>query len=253
MLVAIDPMLRAELVHMLQEVLGGHGRIRTEEVPMETQAWHIDRVANLHKVNAILIFFITAVASIIGSLQAGLVNTAVLAHTVKRGPGSGRRMALGGAIPEFIYAVLAFHFATWLLTFLGLDARGITLLVGGVLILLGMYFLFLFKPVFDLDRVDVKASGVRKGILIGMLNPQLLIFWCGVRLMLTPMGFTDLGWSAAIPFGLGAFAGALFLLLMLVRLGRRALERWRPRSITLLFQAIGALLAVSGLVAIWRA
>ncbi len=155
MLVAIDPMLRAELVHMLQEVLGGHGRIRTEEVPMETQAWHIDRVANLHKVNAILIFFITAVASIIGSLQAGLVNTAVLAHTVKRGPGSGRRMALGGAIPEFIYAVLAFHFATWLLTFLGLDARGITLLVGGVLILLGMYFLFLFKPVFDLDRVDV--------------------------------------------------------------------------------------------------
>ena len=200
-----------------------------------------------------MIFFITAVASIIGSLQAGIVNTAVLAHTVKRGPQAGRRMALGGSIPEFIYAALAFHFASWLLEVLGLDARGVALVVGGVLIALGLYFLLLFKPVLDLERVNVKASGVRKGILLGMLNPQLIIFWSGVRLALGPLGFDHFGWLEMIAFGLGAFTGALLLLLQLVRLGQRALERWKPRTLALLFRAVGGVLVISGLVAIWRA
>ena len=203
--------------------------------------------------DALLIFFITAVASIIGSLQAGIVNTAVLAHTVKRGPQAGRRMALGGSIPEFIYAALAFHFASWLLEVLGLDARGVALVVGGVLIALGLYFLLLFKPVFDLERVNVKASGVRKGILLGMLNPQLIIFWSGVRLALGPLGFDHFGWLEMIAFGLGAFTGALLLLLQLVRLGQRALERWKPRTLALLFRAVGGVLVISGLAAIWRA
>ena len=207
----------------------------------------------MRKVDALLIFFITAVASIIGSLQAGIVNTAVLAHTVKRGPQAGRRMALGGSIPEFIYAALAFHFASWLLEVLGLDARGVALVVGGVLIALGLYFLLLFKPVFDLERVNVKASGVRKGILLGMLNPQLIIFWSGVRLALGPLGFDHFGWLEMIAFGLGAFTGALLLLLQLVRLGQRALERWKPRTLALLFRAVGGVLVISGLVAIWRA
>lgn len=201
----------------------------------------------------ILIFLVASLASVIGSLQAGLVNTAVLAHTVKRGPDAGRRMALGGSIPEFIYAALAFHFATWLLEALGLEEREVALVVGGVLVALGVYFLFLFKPVFDLERVNVKATGIRKGFLIGMLNPQLIIFWSGVRLMLGSMGFTDMGWPESIAFGMGAFAGALLLLLQLVRLGRRALERWQPRTLSLLFRAIGGVLMISGLVAIWQA
>lgn len=248
-----DPFPRAELIHVLQEMGGGLRCIRSEEVPMEAQACHTVQAANLRKVDALLILFITALASIIGSLQAGIVNTAVLAHTVKRGPEAGRRMALGGSIPEFIYAVAAFHFASWLMEVLGLDARGVALVVGAVLIALGLYFVFLFKPVFDLEQVNVKASGVRKGVLLGMLNPQLILFWSGVRLALGPLGFDHFGWFEMIAFGLGAFAGAYFLLLQLVRLGKRALERWEPRTLALLFRAVGAVLVISGLVAAWRA
>jgi threonine/homoserine/homoserine lactone efflux protein len=203
--------------------------------------------------DAILIFFITTVASIVGSLQAGIVNTAVLAHTVKRGPEAGRRMALGGSIPEFIYAALAFQFASWLLDALGLGPQGVAWLVGGILIALGLYFVLLFKPVFDLDQVNVKASGVRKGFLLGMLNPQLILFWSGVRLTLGSFGITGSGWLEMCAFGLGAFTGALLLLLQLVRLGRRAVEKWEPRRLMLLFRAVGAVLVVSGLVAIVRA
>lgn len=248
-----DPLSRAELIHMPQEMGGGLRCIRSEEVPVEAQACHSVRAANLRKVDALLILFIAALASVIGSLQAGIVNTAVLAHTVKRGPKAGRRMALGGSIPEFIYAIAAFHFASWLMDVLGLDARGVALVVGGVLIVLGLYFVLLFRPVFDLEQVNVKASGVRKGILLGMLNPQLILFWSGVRLTLGPLGFDHFGWFEMIAFGLGAFAGAFFLLLQLVRLGQRALERWKPGTLTLFFQAVGGVLVISGLVAIWRA
>jgi len=204
-------------------------------------------------VDALLIFFITTAASVIGSLQAGIVNTAVLAHTVKRGPEAGRRMALGGSIPEFIYAGIAFHFASWLLGVMGIDAHGVALLVGSILILLGLYFAFLFKPVFDLDQVNVKATGVRKGFLLGMLNPQLIIFWSGVRLMLDTLGITRFGWIETIAFGLGAFTGALVLLLQLVRLGRRALEKWRPSTLLLLFRVVGGALVLSGAIMIMNA
>lgn len=203
--------------------------------------------------DALLIFFITTAASVIGSLQAGIVNTAVLAHTVKRGPEAGRRMALGGSIPEFIYAGIAFHFASWLLAVMGFDAHGVALLVGSILILLGLYFAFLFKPVFDLDHVNVKATGVRKGFLLGMLNPQLIIFWSGVRLMLDTLGITRFGWIEMVAFGLGAFTGALLLLLQLVRLGRRALEKWRPSTLLLLFRVVGGVLVLSGAIMIMSA
>ena len=45
-------------------------------------------------VDALYTFVIATVASFIGSLQAGLVNTAVLAHTIQRGRDAGRRMAV---------------------------------------------------------------------------------------------------------------------------------------------------------------
>lgn len=252
MLVLHDALARAERIQVFQEVLRRDAGIRSEEIPVETQACHSLYAANLRKVDAILIFFITAAASVIGSLQAGIVNTAVLAHTVKRGPEAGRRMALGGSIPEFIYAVLAFQFASWLLDALGLSPQGVARLVGGILIALGLYFVLIFKPAFDLEKVNVKASGVRKGLLLGMLNPQLILFWSGVRLALSSFGFTTLGWLEMLCFGLGAFTGALLLLLQLVRLGRRALEKWEPRTLVLLFRAVGGVLVISGLVAIIR-
>lgn len=198
------------------------------------------------------IFLIATVASIIGSLQAGMVNTAVLAHTVQRGTEAGRRMALGGSIPEFIYAAVAFQSATWLLDWLGLDAKEVAILVGSVIICIGLYFLFLFKPVFELEKVNVKASGIRKGFLVGMLNPQLLLFWCGIRLSLASFGFSEMGWPELLAFAFGAFTGAMLLLLQLVKLGRKAIEKWQPRTLLLLFRSVGAVLVLTGLIGILR-
>lgn len=202
--------------------------------------------------DALLLFLIAAGASFVGSLQAGLVNTAVLAHTIQRGAEAGRRMAMGGALPELLYAGVAFQFAALVLDWLGLSQAGIGMLVGVILILIGLYFILLFKPMFAVDEVRLKASGVRKGLVLGLLNPQLLLFWCGVKLMITAFGVGGDGWIDLIAFSVGAFVGALILLMQLVRLGRRAVERLSPTSLRLMFRLVGVALVISGLIGIIR-
>lgn len=201
----------------------------------------------------LFLFIFAAVASFIGSLQAGLVNTAVLAHTVQRGPAAGRRMAIGGSIPEVLYAGVAYLFANALLDKLGIGQERIGMAVGIVLVGMGLYFTFIFKPKFDPERMEVKATGVRRGLVLGLANPQLVLFWCGVVLALHAYGIKGQGVFGMIAFGLGAFTGAILLLFQLVKLGQRAVERLRPARLRLLFRAVGALLLVSGGLALWKA
>lgn len=201
---------------------------------------------------ALVLFLFAAGVSFIGSLQAGVVNTAVLAHTVKRGPEAGRRMAIGGAIPELLYAGLAFQFSDMALGLLGLDRAGVGLLVGSILIGIGLYFLILFKPRFEPERVNTKVSGVRKGLLLGLANPQLLLFWSGMKLSLTSFGFTDAGSLELVAFAFGAFVGAVVLLLQLVRVAKRAVEKFKPATLRWMFRAVGMLLILVGVVGIMR-
>lgn len=200
----------------------------------------------------LFLFIFAAVASFIGSLQAGLVNTAVLAHTVQRGPAAGRRMAIGGSIPEILYAGVAYLFANALLDNLGIGQERIGMAVGIVLVGMGLYFTFIFKPKFDPERMEVKATGVRRGLVLGLANPQLVLFWCGIVLALHAYGIKGQGVFGMIAFGLGAFTGAILLLFQLVKLGQRAVERLRPARLRLLFRAVGALLLVSGGLALWK-
>ncbi len=208
--------------------------------------------ATLPCVEILLLFIIATVASFIGSLQAGLVNTAVLAHTVQRGPEAGRRLAIGGSIPEVLYAGAAYLFANAVLDKLGIGQESIGRAVGVVLFSMGIYFTFVFKPRFDPAQVVVKASGFRRGLVLGLANPQLLLFWCGVVLALHGYGIKGQGVLGMIAFGSGAFTGAIILLFPLVKLGQRAVERLRPERLRLLFRSVGVLLLISGAVTVAR-
>lgn len=201
---------------------------------------------------ALLLFVIATVASFIGSLQAGVVNTAVLAHTVQRGPAAGKRMAIGGSLPELLYAGVAYLFANAVLEKLGIGNSGIGLAIGVVLIGMGIWFLFVFKPRFDPGIAELKASGIRKGIVLGLANPQLLLFWCGVVLALHAYGLKSAGVIGMLAFAAGAFCGALILLFQLVKLGNRAVERLSPERLLLMFRLVGAVLVISGAMAVVR-
>ena len=62
------------------------------------------------------------------------------------------------------YAGIAYLFANTVLEKLGIGRTGIGLAIGVVLIGMGVYFLFVFKPKFTPGTADVKASGIRKGV-----------------------------------------------------------------------------------------
>ena len=116
---------------------------------------------------------IATAASFIGSLQAGLVNTAVLEATVRYGPETARRTALGGSLPEFLYATLAFLGAGQVLAYttsLGITPERVT---GTVLILLGVYIAFFMKSFHVKEEATGKRGGFGRGLMLGMMNPQL--------------------------------------------------------------------------------
>lgn len=198
------------------------------------------------------LFLVATAASFIGSLQAGVVNTAVLAHTIKWGRLAGRRMALGGAIPEFVYAGVAFVGAGWLVQVLGMGTMGITLVVASILLLLGLYFLLFYQPKQAAMGEDKLTGDLRRGLLLGFANPQLLLFWCGVRLMVVSWGMDGSSLLELLGFATGAFIGAIVLLMILVRMGVKAQERLTPIGLRRLFRSIGAVLVISGGYALLR-
>lgn len=193
------------------------------------------------------ILLIATVASFIGSLQAGLVNTAVLTTTLRSGRRAGREMAWGGSVPEFLYAAVAFQVGELLLQPDAVLRSTLERIAGTVLFALGLYLIVWLKP-FSLEADERRSSGgFWKGVLVGLMNPQLLVFWCGVRLGMATFGVEAQGWRHLVAFGSGAFLGALVLLMILVRVGSRLHQWLKPGALRTLFRILGATLLALGL------
>lgn len=195
--------------------------------------------------DALIALLVAVAASFIGSLQAGLVNTAVLAATLRHGRNVARSTALGGSLPEILYAGLAFVAANRVLAYT--EHWGITpgRISGVVMVGLGLYIALVMKPFHIKEEVQVR-SGFRRGLVLGLMNPQLALFWCGVRLAMEAMGLQAYGWGALAGFSLGAFIGAMALLLLLIRLGGHMRERMADKTLIRLFRALGVVLVLAG-------
>ncbi|MCC6838582.1 MAG: hypothetical protein IT230_00340 [Flavobacteriales bacterium] len=195
--------------------------------------------------DALIALLVAVAASFIGSLQAGLVNTAVLAATLRHGRNVARSTALGGSLPEILYAGLAFVAANRVLAYT--EHWGITpgRISGVVMVGLGLYIALVMKPFHIKEEVQVR-SGFRRGMVLGLMNPQLALFWCGVRLAMEAMGLQAYGWGALAGFSLGAFIGAMALLLLLIRLGGHMRERMADKTLIRLFRALGVVLVLAG-------
>jgi hypothetical protein len=166
-------------------------------------------------INALVVFLIASVLSFVGSLQAGLVNTAVIGYSLRPGPFSRRlgiACALGGALPELLYAAIALkaspvavYLSTvllWGVLILKLVGLAVTL---GLAVAAGVYALVLsHRPIaVDSPSASDVYSAVNKpkssyptgtvraaltGFSLGLANPQLLVFWFGMAVWLQTYG-----------------------------------------------------------------
>ncbi len=136
-----------------------------------------------------LLFFISLVSAI-GSLQPGLVNLSVVQAVMQRGLMAGFCVALGGSLPEMLYAFLAIQIVevgekfTFITSFLpSLKWFSVVILVA-----ISVYFFLKkasehkylsggFEPP---DKHNYKSF--LKGFLMGLSNFQLVFFWSFVFL-----------------------------------------------------------------------
>jgi threonine/homoserine/homoserine lactone efflux protein len=199
-----------------------------------------------------VIFCATAAISFVGSLQLGPVNLIVIQSVLKRSLQAGLWIALGGCLPEMIYAATAVGAGMWLEKNPGiwniLEWSAVPLLLG-----IGILIFFTPNRAIKLEKEHKQSFSFLKGLTLGLLNPQLFPYWL---IMLVQFGMYNAlrvqTRPEQIAFILGTAVGALGLLIgvayltshfresILVRLGEFNFNRFLGALFVLL--AVGQLL-----------
>ena len=132
----------------------------------------------MEELKPLVLFGVTLVVSFAGSLQLGPANLAVIHTSLTEGPAASWRTAVGGALPELLYAglaaytvvslqgVLEWPYSSWIVNIILLGVGSYWLLQKNVSI----------KPESPLPAVSNRAALLR-GLVAGLLNPQLYPFW----------------------------------------------------------------------------
>lgn len=210
----------------------------------------------------LLLFIGSMVASFLGSLQAGLVNTAVWQTAIKEGKNQARWLAVGGALPELVYAALAYLPGTWLADFIGFFLPVVKMLMAGLLMVVGV--LLIVRNRVQEEKVTEHTNkeddivntttntlykGLIKGFSLGIINLQLLAFWVGIKFSLAAYWPYELilsnEWLGMVSFGAGAMVGALLLLLLIAEGGARIKSEVWIRRVNLLMGGLLVLAAWS--------
>ena len=205
----------------------------------------------------LLAFAIAAVISLWGSLQLGIVNVAVIQTALDRGRTQAYFMAVGGALAEIPYVLIAAVGSRWAHSLQG-DQQWIYRILGLVFIGLGLYFLV--RPVVDrpIDRSkQLKAHGgsFLKGFGLAILNPQLIIYWSGILFLLESgkLGWNDLQLQLELDlagrwsFAIGAAAGAFAMLSIYIWLSLKFHERFGHRFRKIVNVLVGIFFLIFGL------
>ncbi|MFY0643352.1 MAG: LysE family transporter [Bacteroidia bacterium] len=214
-----------------------------------------------------LIAFITAtLISFWGSLQLGLVNVAVIESALTRDNKHAFMLALGGVIPEIPYTLLAIYGAAYVGE-MEEHKQTIGMVIGLVLILLGLFYMFRKPKSMDLhieNGKSAKRGYFGKGLFLASLNPQLIFFWSGI-LILIESGSLNLGKkeklidfeatsliSPKITFALGAAFGALIILCIYIYLAARFKEKISQKINARLNKIVGLFFIAIGLISILK-
>jgi len=124
--------------------------------------------------NELIAFLFASAISLWGSLQLGVVNVNVIYASLYNHKRAARMMALGGVLPELLYSAIAF----WAVDLLQKDEELFALIkVSAVplLIVMGLY-MFFQKPKAYSEPYSHSGSFF-KGLVLALLNPQLITFW----------------------------------------------------------------------------
>jgi threonine/homoserine/homoserine lactone efflux protein len=184
------------------------------------------RPVSFFRLQAVLIFLLTCFLSALGSLQLGPVNGSVLRLSLNGRFRDARWLALGGSLPEFLYAGIAVWGSHWL----GQITQARRYLDWAiVLIFLVMGIRLIRTKPKSIPTEDTKPRSVLpfwQGLGLGLLNPQLPLFWLSILIWYKmSLGLEVDSSISSTAFVLGTGMGAFCLLLGWVEICRRYQNR----------------------------
>lgn len=179
----------------------------------------------------ISLFVVTFVVSFIASAQPGVTNLTVIRATLHQSRKSGFWTALGGCLPELLYATAIAYGSQWFLQSPEVQ-RVLRIVAVPALLLLGILALVRSRRAQQVavEAVQPVTTTTRKsffqGLTVAFLNPQLPLFWFFVL-----MYYSNYPWlhidtlGEQLAFGLGAAAGAFTILNLYVLFIHRRREK----------------------------
>jgi threonine/homoserine/homoserine lactone efflux protein len=185
---------------------------------------------------------------------AGPVAAMVFERAVKGRQKEARAIAIGSAIAECLYSLMAFWGLTTVLHRFPKLLPVSHVLSAVLFAALGFYFL-LRKPHHDeiretKEKDETKAHGGKwlLGFSVSALNPTLLVTWTGVITALHGTGLLRSDPIDALPFAGGVGAGIIVWFLVLLALVHRFRKKLKPESLDGVVRVMGAAFVVAGLV-----
>jgi threonine/homoserine/homoserine lactone efflux protein len=193
-------------------------------------------------------FLLAAFISFLGSCQPGPVNMAVLLTSSDKQFRKALFIAIGGSVPESIYAAVAVYASSIIIGYqdvLQVLAKGFAF----AFIAIGIY-LFVRKAKLEVSKQNKGENGFWLGIMISAINPQLILFWVAVitTMELRAFHLTSAHLFTQVGFLAGTSAGAFLLHFILVMVCKKYQQSNFIRAFSLYSNKIvGSVFAILGL------
>lgn len=181
---------------------------------------------------------------------AGPVAVMVVSRGVEGRFTEARKVGIGSALAEGIWAALAFAtFATFFARYPVVIP--ISRVVTSVLLLvLGVQFVRWVPKALDAKQEPPKRGAAALGFLTSLLNPTIFVTWSATATVIESRHFVEMRTAFAVPFGLAAAAGIAVWYSTLIALMTRYQSRLPRRLLTWVVRATGMLLLG---IALWTA
>lgn len=121
-------------------------------------------------------FILAFIISFVGSLQPGPVNLAVIASSFQKRYKNAIFIAIGGSFPEFLFCFIALKAANLIVKWQEFFYY-FQILMAVLLFIVGLYLWFNKT---NITLKNTQQNGLILGIILAILNPQLIIFWTTV-------------------------------------------------------------------------
>jgi threonine/homoserine/homoserine lactone efflux protein len=178
---------------------------------------------------ALLTFFIAFFFSFIGTIPPGTLNLTSIQLGLDHRIATAWRFATAGAIVEYLYAWIAVEFES-LITSSPVITENFQLITAVVMITLGIGNLWTSQRPSPLaDRFQ--ASGFRRGLVLGILNPMALPFWVAMTAYIKSQGWVDLSTNIELhSYLLGVALGGVALMMIMAYLAKKVVSHFQQNN-----------------------